>query len=242
VTKSADARCGLSSCVVQEIDEPDRGLWTFHQPLSVLGAEIGTRMTVVRLDDGGLLVHSPIRLNAELERRIASFGEVKHVVAPNLDHYLFVRDFKERYPSARFYAAPGVAPKLPELRFDSLLEHPAVGPFGDSLDQAWFRSNDELQELVLLHRTTRTLITADLAFNIQSTTGLVSKVMLRLNDSYESFGPSRVCRSHITARRMARSDLDAILELQPDRVIVAHGEVLLEGATDALARGYGWLR
>lgn len=207
-----------------------------------MGAEIGTRMTVVRLADGGLLVHSPIRLTADLERTLASLGEVQHVLAPNLDHYLFVPDFQERYPRARFHAAPGVARKIPDVRFDELLQPPAFGPFGEPLDQAWFRSNDELQELVLLHRATRTLITSDLAFNIQSTTGWVSEVMLRLNDSYQSFGPSRVCRSHITERSMARADLDAILAMQPERVIVGHGDILLEGATAAIERGYAWLR
>src|SRR4051794_3156958 len=107
---------------MRELDEPDQGLWTFHQSLSVLGAEIGTRMTIVRLEDRSLLVHSPIRLTADLERRIASLGDVQHVLAPNLDHYFFVPDFKDRYPKACFYAAPGVAPKLPQLRFDALLE------------------------------------------------------------------------------------------------------------------------
>jgi hypothetical protein len=53
------------------------------------------------------------------------------------------------------------------------------------------------------------LVTADLAFNVQSTAGALSQVMLRLNDFYKSFGPSRVLRS---------------------------------GATEAIRRGYDWLR
>lgn len=229
---------------MQELSDADGGLWTFHQRLSVLGAEIGTRMTVVRLRDGGLLVHSPIRLTPEIEQTLASLGQVEHVLAPNLDHYyLFVRDFKRRYPQARFYAAPGVAPQLPELRFDALLHFGETAPLGDDgIEQVWFRSNHELQELVLLHRATHTLITSDLAFNVQATEGLISQVMLRLNDSYQTFGPSRVCRSHITEHHMARSDVDAILSLKPERAIVAHGEILTAGATAALERGYAWLR
>jgi hypothetical protein len=41
---------------------------------------------------------------------------------------------------------------------------------------------------------------------------------------------------------MARSDVDAILALKPERAIVAHGEILNAGATAALDRGYAWLR
>ena len=227
---------------MQEIDDSDEGLWTFHQRLSVMGAEIGTRMTVVRLSDGSLLVHSPIRLTPALEQRLASLGRVEHVLAPNFDHYLFVEAFKQRYPHARFYAAPGVAPKLPNVRFDSELRCGAIAPLGEGIEQAWFRSNHQLQELVLLHRATHTLITSDLAFNINEADGLVSKLMLKLNDSYLTFGPSRVCRAHITELRMARSDVDAILALKPERAIVAHGEILNAGATAAIERGYAWLR
>lgn len=227
---------------MQELDDTERGLWTFHQRLSVMGAEIGTRMTVVRLSDGALLVHSPILLTRELEQKLASLGRVEHVLAPNLDHYLFVAAFKQCYPQARFYAAPGVAPKLPEVRFDVQLSFGQTAPFGDGIEQVWFRSNHQLQELVLLHRSTYTLISADLAFNIQASDALLSKLMLKLNDSYQSFGPSRVCRAHITEHGMARSDVDAILALKPERAIVSHGEILSAGATDAIERGYAWLR
>jgi glyoxylase-like metal-dependent hydrolase (beta-lactamase superfamily II) len=226
---------------MQEIDDSDSGLWTFHQRLSVMGVEIGTRMTVIRLSDGSLLVHSPIRLTPELEEKLASLGRVEHVLAPNLDHYLFAEAFKQRYPQARFYAAPGVAPKLPDMRFDAELRFGQTAPLGDGIEQAWFRSNHQLQELVLLHRATQTLITSDLAFNINAADGLVSKLMLKLNDSYLTFGPSRVCRAHITEHRMARTDVDAILALKPERAIVAHGEILHAGATAAIERGYSWL-
>ena len=227
---------------MQELYETDAGLWTFHQSLSVMGAEIGTRMTVVRLSDGALLVHSPIRLTRDLERALASLGRVEHVLAPNLDHYLFVAAFNQQYPHARFYAAPGVAPKLPEVHFDAELGFGQTVPLGEGLEQAWFRSNHELQELVLLHRPTNTLITADLAFNIQGSDGLVSKLMLKLNDSYMNFGPSRVCRAHITEPGIARADVDTILAMKPERAIVAHGEILKVGATAAIERGYAWLR
>jgi hypothetical protein len=227
---------------VRELDEPDHGLWTFHQPLRVLGAEIGCRMTVVRLGDGTLLLHSPIRLTSALERRLAELGTVGHVLAPNLDHYLFVADYRTRYAKARLYAAPGVAAKLPGVRFDVVLEHPQTIPgWEETVAQRYFRSSTELQELLLFHRATGTLITADLAFNIQESHGLLSGLLLRLNDSYKSFGPSRVCRSHITAPRLARADVDAILALAPGRVVVSHGEVLSVGGTDALRRAYAWL-
>jgi hypothetical protein len=227
---------------VPELDEADHGLWTFHQPLSVLGAQIGCRMTVLRLTNGELLIHSPIGLTPELRRRLDGLGPVRYVLAPNADHYFFLPEYPSVYGNARFYAARGVAKKLPAVRFDVLLEHPRIEPaWADTVDQAYFRSSDKLQELVLFHRASRTLITADLAFNIQSSGGLLSGLMLRLNNSYKSFGPSRVCRGLITTPDVARRDLEAILAWSPERVVVSHGEILLSGAEGALRRGYRWL-
>src|SRR5262249_10112441 len=152
------------------------------------------RMTVVRLGDGSLLIHSPIALTPPLRQRIDAIGPVRHVLAPNLDHYLFVEPFRAAFPDAQSYAAPGVTEKLPSVGFDVRLSPPAsIRAWEDVLEQRWFRSNESLQELVLFHRPSRTLIAADLAFNIQSSDGLLSRLLLRLNDSYRSFGPSRVC-------------------------------------------------
>jgi hypothetical protein len=227
---------------VRELNDSAGGLWTVSQPLSVLGAEIGCRMTVVRLANGELLLHSPIRLDPERKAWLDGLGRVRHVLAPNLDHYLFVADYAAAYPEARLYAAPGVAPKLPRVRFDVVLEYPQLVPdWRDTVTQHYFRSSSTLQELVLYHPVTRTLITADLAFNIQESHGLLSGILLRLNESYRTFGPSRVCRSHIHAPEWARDDVDAILALRPERIVVSHGEILHEGAADALRHAYAWL-
>jgi hypothetical protein len=197
---------------------------------------------VIRLGNGDLLLHSPIRLTAPLERRLSELGPVRHVLAPNLDHYLFVPDYRTRYPDSRLYAAPGVAPKLPAVRFDVVLEHPrTISAWEDTVTQRYFRSSDKLQEMVLFHHATNTLVAADLSFNIQEGHGLLSGVLLRLNDSYKTFGPSRVCRSHITMPDVVRQDVDAILALAPDRIVVSHGEILETGGTESLRRAYAWV-
>jgi hypothetical protein len=116
-----------------------------------------------------------------------------------------------------------------------------VTEWTDTVSQHYFRSSATLQELVLYHAATRTLIAADLAFNIQEGNGLLSGLLLRLNDSYKTFGPSRVCRSHIDMPQLAHADVDAIVALAPERIVVSHGEILRAGGADALRRGYAWL-
>src|SRR5262249_37138380 len=80
-----------------------------------------TRMTIIRLAKGGLLVHSPVELDAELRHSIDALGETRVIIAPNKLHHLFVQDYIAAYPKARVYAAPGLPQKRPDLRFDDIL-------------------------------------------------------------------------------------------------------------------------
>lgn len=67
-----------------------------------------TRMTVVRLTDGGLWVHSPTELSSSLKSEINSLGSVKYLIASNRIHYWWLGDWAEAFPGAATYAAPGV--------------------------------------------------------------------------------------------------------------------------------------
>ena len=42
-----------------------------------------TRMTVVRLSNGELFLHSPIKFDRRLAEELSKFGTVRHLVSPN---------------------------------------------------------------------------------------------------------------------------------------------------------------
>src|SRR5688572_14910582 len=46
-------------------------IWVAEAPLRWLGVEVGRRMTVIRLSNGELLVHSPAELTADLRDAFA---------------------------------------------------------------------------------------------------------------------------------------------------------------------------
>src|SRR5262245_20539591 len=75
-------------------------LWVVERPfkLPIVRAELGTRMTIIRLNDGNLFLHSPVKLDSELKQALSALGPVGAVVAPNRAHHLFVRDYIESYP------------------------------------------------------------------------------------------------------------------------------------------------
>lgn len=64
-------------------------VWHVQQPLKFGPMSISTRMTVVRLADGTLWVHSPVQPTPGLTAELSNLGVVRYVVAPNKSHHLF---------------------------------------------------------------------------------------------------------------------------------------------------------
>ena len=60
-----------------------------------------TRMTVVRLNNRDLWIHSPIHLTQELKSEIEALGNVAHIVAPNKLHYVYMEEWSQAYPTAK---------------------------------------------------------------------------------------------------------------------------------------------
>src|SRR5262249_23104614 len=132
-------------------------LWVAERPfkLPYVRVEIGTRMTIIRLVEGGLLVHSPVKLDAELRRSIDALGETRAIVAPNRLHHLFIGDYIAAYPEARAYAAPGLPQKRPDLRFDDVLSANAQEEWRGQVDHHHFLRAPRLKEDSVFHPTPR---------------------------------------------------------------------------------------
>lgn len=91
------------------------------------GWEVG--MYVLRLPDGGTLIHSPTRLGERAFAEIDAIGAPRFLFAPNHFHHLGIPAFAARYPIARVIAAPRALPRLRRKLRMSLEEAPAsVGP------------------------------------------------------------------------------------------------------------------
>jgi hypothetical protein len=83
-----------------------------------LGVDIGTRMTSIRLANGRLFLHSPVKLDPVLRNALDALGEVRAIVAPNKLHHLFVAEDVRSYSRASAYAAPSLSKKRPDLPFN----------------------------------------------------------------------------------------------------------------------------
>lgn len=203
----------------------DEGVFSCGAPLVLMGLPIGSRMTVVRLRDGSLLVHSPVPLDAALRAAVDAEGPVAHVVAPNLYHHLHAGTWAAAYPKATVYAPRALRKKRRDLRIDRDLEEVRASTFGDEIVPLHV-DGSMLDETVLVHPASRTLVSADLTENFGEVDGLGMKIYLKIGGIYGKPGLSRLLRVVYRDKKAARRSVDALLEHDFDRVILAHGDVL----------------
>lgn len=137
-------------------------IWTIPSPLSLGGLKLNTRATIVRLQDGALWVHSPVRLTDDLKTAVERLGPVKWLIAPCLMHHLFIGAWKTAFPEAQVLAPPGLSKKRPDLEIaDTIIEG---ATWRDEVDVLYVEGFPANQEHLFFHRASGTLIVTDLAF------------------------------------------------------------------------------
>ena len=215
-------------------------LWVCDRRLRVAGLEIGTRMSVIRLRDGGLFLHSPVALDASLRAELDALGEIRHVVAPNLHHHLYLADYRA-LPGVRVYGPPGLPDKKRGMRFDAVLTDAAPEAWRGEIDQQPFAGAPFMGEVVFCHRASRTLLVADLLFNFVECDHTPTRWWLRAMGALGRFGPPRHVRWLIRDRQAARRAADAILQWEIERIVVGHGVLLVQSARRVLRESLEFL-
>jgi hypothetical protein len=216
-------------------------LWVADRPLQLAVGDIGTRMTVIRLAAGGLWLHSPVPLDVGTRSALDDLGPVCCVVAPSKVHHFFVGDYTTAYPEARIYGAPGLAQKRKDLRFDAVLSDEAPPEWRGEIEQHVFRGAPAINEVVFFHRSTRTLLLTDLAFNVGADKTSGARVFYWLVGAAGRFGPHRLVRFIIRDRRAARESVDKILEWDFNRITVTHGNLLETGGRQRFVEAFAFL-
>ena len=217
------------------------GVWVGTAPARILGMRLTTTMTVLRLGDGSLLLHSPLAMTPERRAAVEALGPVAHLYAPNLRHHRRIGEWAAAFPSARLHAPARLAKKRPDLRIDRALQgtlEPAMVGVVDELLIDGFR----LEETVLFYRPARTLVVTDLVHNVGRPRHRWTRLYTRTMGFYDRVALSRAIRwAAIHDQAAMRRSLDEVLAQPFDRLIVGHGTPLEAGGRDALAAAFSWL-
>lgn len=197
---------------------------------------INRRMTVVRLDDGRLVIHSAIALDDASMARLEAWGTPAFLIVPNHFHRMDALVYRERYPEMVVIAGPTGRKKIeravpvdggPELL-------PAgLGLEGEPLD------GSKVGEMAFLvtHRDRRTLVLTDAMFNVPRQRGFGGFVLWVLGSS----GALKVTR---LMRWFGVEDLEAFrahlrrLAETPGlaRLIVSHGAIIEDEVAERMRR------
>lgn len=221
------------------------GIWIVDGPaIRFYGVPFSTRATIVRLEGGGIWVHSPTRLTESLAAEVQALGEVRHLIAPNWIHYAYVAEWQSVFPDAEAWAAPGVAERAAKhgmpLRFDHDLGPSAEAPWEGQIDQIIAEGSEVHREAVFFHRASRTLILTDLIENFErANVAWYLWPFLRLAGNADPDGAMpRDMRATFRDRAALRRSVEVMIGWRPERIVLAHGRWYRDNAEAELRRAF----
>jgi Domain of unknown function (DUF4336) len=157
-------------------------IWTFDQLQGIFYVVVPVRMTVVKLEEGGLLVYAPVAPTPECIRLVnelvASHGEVKYIILSTisgLEHKIFVGPFARCFPKAEVFVAPEQWSYplnlplswlgLPHKRTSVLPFDSSQTPFAKEFDYAIlgpiYLGPGKFAEVAFFHKRSHTLLVTD---------------------------------------------------------------------------------
>lgn len=215
-------------------------VWVEPRPLRFLGLETGTRMTVVRLQSGGLWVHSPVALDAAARDAVDALGPVTAIVAPSRFHHLYVGEWASAYPGASLSACPGLEKKRKDVAWSRVLGDAPEAEWKGELEQVFFGARAMENEVVFFHRKTKTIISCDFMFNLATHPSGLTRVVARVLGQREP-GVTLLERVLIRNRDAAREQVGRMVAWEADRIVVAHGDIIESNGSDLVRSAYRWL-
>jgi hypothetical protein len=205
-------------------------IWLKEYPVRYGGMNFSARMTIVRLTDGRLWIHSPCEIEAGLKAEIGALGPVAYIMAPGTYHHLHVESCQRAFPEASTHICPGIEKKRPELAFDSLLGAAPDAGWAADLDQVPVLGGRFFQEVAFFHKPSCTLILVDLIENYGDASGPVDwllrfwwKFVFRM---WNRPKPAPEYQFGWGNKAAARESLEQILAWEFERIIIAHGDLI----------------
>lgn len=159
---------------------------TFSVPFLRVGKiPIGGRGTLVKLTSGSLAIFSPVALTPEAKAKVDSLGgRVRYIIAPDIEHHIFVSEWAKAYPEAVLIGPEGLPEKRAKMHANPK-ENSNVGdesfatvftkankrevkvsPEFDADFEYEFVDAHPNKELVFVYKPDGVLIQADLMFNL----------------------------------------------------------------------------
>lgn len=225
---------------------------------------------IVKLSSGSVAVFSPVTLTPEVREAVSSLGgKVKYITAPDLEHHLHITAWKKAYPDAEVIGPEGLWEKrqsVPEFK-DTEFNHvftkekntASGGPqkisdeFDADFDKEYVHGHGS-RELIFLHKPSKTVIEADLLFNLpateqysrsgeSATSGILTRLVHPLLSTAEPATGHKRFAWYILSPRDRPAFTQSMRRIDTwdfDRLIPCHGDVIETGAKGVFQRVMEW--
>ena len=203
-------------------------------PLALLGfVRIGRTVTLIRLRSGEVVIHSTAPFTRADVETISNLGNVAALVDATLLHDTFAKSGQTAFPAVPYFAPAGFGERA-GVPANSLETPP--NSWNGELEILRLDGMPKVQEHVFFHPLSRTLIVADLVFNIGREAPASTRFMLRWATGMKrNPGVSRMFRMMIRDREAFARSIRHMMQLDFDRVITGHGKVIESGGKQAMA-------
>jgi hypothetical protein len=231
--------------------------------------KIGGRGTIVKLRDNSLAVFSPVALTSSVKQQMQEqfqSTDVKYITALDNEHHIFLESWHKEWPQAKIIG-PEMLPETRDKQGYFKIPEGSWKLFKKGDEKSW--SVDETfdaefdreyipghanKELVFNHKPSKTLIEADLMFNLPATeqfsktglsptSGFLTRLFCAVNHSAgEALWQRRVIWYAISSgdRKGFNESVSRIAKWDFDRIIPCHGDVIESGGKRIFEKVMQW--
>ena len=201
-----------------------------------------TRMTVVRLANRDLVLHSPIAFHAALAEDLRSRGAIRHLVSPNQFHYAHIGEWADAFPDAITWGSAQANRRAKarriDLRFTARLGETAPAEWKDEIDQTLIPGGI-FEEFAFFHIGSKTLILTDTIINIElHKINQPWRFATWLTGMHYPFGQLffGMRLPQLLQGRRTRAAFAKIRSWGPERIVLSHGRCFDESAAETVQR------
>lgn len=228
------------------LQEFGENIWIIDgPPVRDMGIMFTTRMVVVKLSSGSLWIESPVPLPDDKLKLVTELGPVRYILAATPRHVWRLATWHALFPDAELWASRPTpfTLKKGDLPFAGVLGDEPPQGWRDDLDQLAFKGNPLIEEVIFLHKPSRTVILADLIQIHSKVKGSFIRNALMKMEGVESphGGVGLDIRLSFIHRAQARRSLKQLLSWDFDKLIIAHGPCIEKGAKPFVERAFRWL-
>lgn len=232
------------------LDEPKPlgpDIWIVDGPaIRFYGMPFPTRMTVIRLASGDLMLISPLRLTDSLRARVEALGRVAHLISPNWIHYAYLGEWQRACPGAVVWASPGVRQRAAKnkvaIAFDRDLGD-GPPPWAGEVAQLLVEGSRLHREWVFFHHASAVLVLTDMIENFEPWAfswwgrplAQVAGVL-----APDGKAPIDMRWSFRRGRDQLRASVAQMIAWAPKTIVVAHGRCFHGDGAAELRRAFRW--